>query len=394
MRKLLIIAFLTAAFLGTALAQELKDIERAYLKVVRKVKPACVYLQVIRESSVKDKFGSTDTIISATNFSGIVVTRDGHVATIARGVKDAKKIYAVSVEGRRCEAELVGVDEKADIGIIRIKKIEGWDAVPVEFGDSDKLEAGCLAVIVGSPCGLKHTVVYGNVSGLNRTLVSENTFYTEMIQIACPLSQADPGGLIADSEGKLIGMVSPAFIKTAAFKRVEMLIDSLNRQISSLMDQLAALKRKTPGNQRQPSTPKRDRITRASAAGELYDPALSQGINFAIPVNAIKIVCDRIIRGKKQPYVGVSVRELVAPEKNQLKLESGLFVLQVVPNSPAAKSGLKRNDIILASGDRKISSVQIFRDVISSHAVGQEMKLTVFRKQEKVDVTLKLEERP
>jgi S1-C subfamily serine protease len=392
MRRILLILTAALLTLGTAGAQELKQIEEAYLKVVREVRPSVVAVTVVKMS--KERRGARQlNRVSTTQFSGIVVSKEGHIATIGKGVSGATRIYVDTLKGSRREAKVVGVDSRLNVGIIKVDTAEDWDAKPVEFGDSRKLEVGSLIVVVGCPSGLKHSVVYGNVSGLKRTLVSERTYYTDMIQLSNPVSHSDPGGIVANSDGKLVGMVSPAFIKTPSFRRVEELIDALNRKIEDLTEKLAGMKKKQGADERKPRTPDkkvREDMIRRPLPQDLYDPALSQGINFAIPGSHVKQVCDRIIHNKAQAWLGVLVRELTQAEKQQLKLKQGIYVLQVVPNSPAAKGGLESNDIIMQVGGKTASNVETFRAVIENSSVGDELKLTLYRRKKEVQVSAKL----
>jgi S1-C subfamily serine protease len=393
MRRIVLSAALILLAFGVVGAQDLKEIEEAYLKVVRKVRPTVVAVSVVKMTTRNDGDRLVNWV-SSTQFSGVVVSDKGHIATIAKGVSDASRIYVDTLEGNRHEAELVGVDEKANVGIIKLKDTQNWNVQPVEFGDSDKVEVGSLIVIVGCPSGLKHSVVYGNVSGLKRTLVSSQTFYTDMIQLSNPVSHADPGGLVANSEGKLVGLVSPAFIKTPSFRRVEELIDALDKRVADLTEKLGR-KQEQPNEARKPRRPSEQvekGLIPPQLPADLFDPALSQGINFAIPGNSVKQVCERIIDKKAQPWVGVLVRDLMPPEKVQLKV-NGIFVLEVVADSPASASGLQNRDIILRMGEKAIEDVGQFRNAIDSFSVGDEVTLTVFRKQEEMQLKLKLGKR-
>jgi S1-C subfamily serine protease len=395
-RRILLAAISVLLACGALGAQELKDIEAAYLKIVRKVRPSVVAVTVVKESR-KREGGRVVARIATTQFSGVVVSQEGHIATIAKGVKDASRIYIDTLQGSRHSAELVGVDDRHNVGIIKVKDLARWKPTPIEFGDSADLEVGSLTVIVGCPSGLKHSVVYGNVSGLNRTLVSSSKYYTGMIQLSNPVSHSNPGGLVANSEGKLVGMISPAFIKTPSFRRVEELIDALNEKLLDLSEKMAREKQEDKEKEeRKPTTPSkaaRDRLKRRRLTPDLYDPALSQGINFAIPGNSVKEVCDRIVKGKKQPWLGVLVRELTAPEKAQFGLQAGLFVLHLVPKGPAVQGGLEIRDIITGVGGKPIEGVEKFRSTIQNSVVGAELKLTVYRKGKKSELKIKLGKR-
>ncbi len=394
MRRILLVIAAVVLACGVVGAQELKDIEEAYLKIVRKVRPSVVAIKVYKTSM--NQLGNIRLEqTSTTEFSGIVVTKEGHIATIAKGISGASRIYVETIDGQRSSAELVGVDDSHSVGIIKVRSTKGIELTPAEFGDSDDLEVGSLVVVVGCPSGMKHSVVYGSVSGLDRVLASPSMYYTGMIQLSNPVSHSDPGGLVANSEGKIVGMVAPAFIKTPSFRRVEELVDALQRKMAELAEKLVKKDNDKTESPRQPRVPK-DRVKRAiirpSLKADLYDPALSQGINFALPINTVKQVCDRIIYNKKQPWLGVRIRELKPTEKTQIT-GKGLIILQVVPNSPAMRGGLKTWDILVRVGEKELNSDVTLRKIISASAVGDELTFRVLRKKEELEIKIKLGER-
>lgn len=379
---------------GVAGAQELKDIEEAYLKIVRKVRPSVVSVTVSKTVTERRK-EAVVTHVSSMQFSGMVISKEGHIVTVARGITGTTEISVEMLDGKQRRAELVGTDKQSNVGIIKIKDAEGLELTPVEFGDSGKLRVGSLIVVVGCPSGLKHSVVYGNVSGLNRTLVSALTYYPGMIQLSSPVSHSDPGGLVANSEGKLVGMVSPAFIKMPSFRRVEEVIDAVRRKLTEIGMTASKKEEDKPGQKEEtPSAGDREKVpTPESLPQGLYDPTLSQGINFAIPGSAVKRACERIIQKKPTPWVGVVVRELEPAEKAQLKLQEGLVVLKVVKDSPAGRAELQERDIILRAGSKRADSVETFINAIWKTGVDGELSLSIFRKLKEVEVKIKLEER-
>ena len=388
--KIALISILTLAFCTVAYSQDLKEIEKAYLKIVRQVRPSVVAISVVKTQTVREKEIVVSKVVTA-SFSGVIISKEGHIVTIGRGVEGARDIVVETDKNQKYKAEFLGTDPLTNLAVV---KVDAPDLTPIELGDSSKLEVGSFIVTVGNPCGLKHSVAFGDVSGLNRSLVlatpgegegaslrqQRATLYTNMIQISTPVSHNDPGGLVANSEGKLVGIISPAYAKTPAFRRVEEIVTLLEAQLKEL-ERKVELARRTDEKE-QPPEPHRTVISIGSRIlpADLFDPAMSQGINFAIPSSEVKEACDRIINKKKVAWLGVTVENLTPADLSQLQLRSGITLAEVIKNSPAESAGLKEFDIITELDGKSVTDIEAFRHEVLNSEVGRTVKLAVLRK--------------
>jgi len=399
-----LICIFTLAFCAVARSQDLKEIEKGYLKIVREVRPSVVAVSVVKTQTVREKEVVVSKEVSA-SFSGVIISKEGHIVTIGRGVEGAKDITVETDKNEKYKAEFLGTDPVTNLAVI---KVDASGLTPAEIGDSSKLEVGSFIVTVGNPCGLKHSVAFGNVSGLGRSLVLASVpegegilarrramLYTNMIQISTPVSHNDPGGLVANSEGKLVGIISPAYAKTPAFRQVEELINSLEAQLKELERKFEQSRK--PGEKEQPPEQRQAIIqilTGRILPAELFDPAMSQGINFAIPSADVKSACDRIINKKKVAWLGVTVENLTPPLLSQLDLRSGIIATGVVKGGPAESAGLKEKDVITELDGNRVVDIESFRHEILNSEVGTKVKLSLLRKGEKIEVDVTLGERP
>ena len=139
--------------------------------------------------------------------SGFLIRADGFILTNVHVVADAEKIEVKLKDGRRFPAKVVGTDEATDIAVI---KIEASDLVPVEFGDSDALKIGQLACAIGAPFKQDYSFTCGWVSGIGRTGLlgpsAKSILYEDYIQTDAFINPGNSGGPLFDVDGKIIGM--------------------------------------------------------------------------------------------------------------------------------------------------------------------------------------------
>lgn len=221
--------------------------------------------------------------------SGVIINaKQGLIATNAHVISDAKIIIVTLKNGERYRAKLIGKDDGFDIGII---KIQADHLSEIHFGDSDQLKVGNFVAAIGSPFGLDQTVTSGVISALNRSQPRIEGFQS-FIQTDAPINPGNSGGALVDLKGNFIGM---------------------NTAIITPVD-------------------------------------ASVGIGFAIPSNMVKSVITQLLQyGKvKRGMLGVIVQTVTPDIASSLKIKvnQGTLVSQVLPNSPAAKAGIKVKDII------------------------------------------------
>ncbi|HIK22395.1 MULTISPECIES: HhoA/HhoB/HtrA family serine endopeptidase [unclassified Thermosynechococcus] len=263
--------------------------------------------------------------------SGFIIDPSGIVMTNAHVVSQADTVTVRLKDGRVFEGEVRGVDEVSDLAIVKLKGVtEPLPTAPL--GDSSEVKVGDWAIAVGNPLGLDNTVTLGIVSTLHRSSaqVGIPDKRLDFIQTDAAINPGNSGGPLLNEAGEVIG------INTAI---------------------------------------------RADA----------MGIGFAIPINKAKALQTRLIRGEKiqHAYLGIQMTTFtpaMAKENNAnpnspviLPEVNGVLVLQVLPNTPAAKAGLRWGDVITAVDGEPITSADQLQNIVDSAAVGQVLNLTVQR---------------
>ena len=253
--------------------------------------------------------------------SGVIVdAAKGYVLTNHHVVAQADTIKLILQDQRELDAKVVGSDPETDIAVL---KVEDGALTDLPIADSDSLEIGDFVVAIGNPFGLGQTVTSGIVSALGRT--TQLGGYQDFIQTDASINPGNSGGALVNLRGELVG---------------------INSQIVS----------RSGGN---------------------------IGIGFAIPINLARTVMDQLIehgdvqRGK----LGILGQPLTPDLAKAFGLDSprGALVAQVLPDTPAAKAGLKAEDIILEVNGKEIRNFNQLRNEIGLMRVGDKVKLTVLR---------------
>lgn len=263
--------------------------------------------------------------------SGFIITAEGDILTNAHVVNGADQVTVTLKDGRRFDGIVEGEDSLTDLAVVKIDA--GQDALPVSpLGDSDEVQVGDWAIAVGNPLGLDNTVTLGIVSTLKRSSASVGipNKRLEFIQTDAAINPGNSGGPLLNQTGEVIG------INTAI---------------------------------------------RADA----------MGIGFAIPINKAKEIKGQLARGEAiaHPYLGVQIATLtpdVARRNNEdpnagimLPEVDGVLVIRVVPETPAAVSGLRRGDIILEVDGQPVNSADMLQSSVENSRVGQTLRLKVQR---------------
>ena len=267
--------------------------------------------------------------------SGFIVSKEGHILTNNHVVEGADKITATFSDGSVHDAKVLGKDPTFDVAVL---KIEGKDDYPfLQLGDSDKTEVGEWVVAIGNPFGLEHTVTVGVLSAKNRSIHAENVNFDGFLQTDAAIHPGNSGGPLLDISGKVVG-INTAIVPYA------------------------------------------------------------QGIGFAIPVNMAKQVMDDLIKfGRvKRGWLGVYIQPLTKEfaENYGVVEENGAIVSDVMDDSPAAKAGLERGDVILTVGGDKVKNSQDFVSKIRNRLAGDKVSLGVVRNRKNITVDVLLGEMP
>ncbi|HEY8344929.1 MAG TPA: trypsin-like peptidase domain-containing protein [Bacillota bacterium] len=308
----------------------------AIINVNKKVSPAVVYIDTVRTVKYQPQIPGIFRDFFGPNFfegftpreykqegtgSGFIFRADGYVLTNYHVIEGADRITVNLKNGQKYQAEVIGKDEKYDLAIL---KINAKNLPYLELGDSDAIQIGQWVVAIGNPYGLHETVTTGIISALNRNLKSVNE--SALIQTDAAINPGNSGGPLVDLEGKVIG-INEAILSNA------------------------------------------------------------QGIGFAIPINLVKEnLAELLEKGKitrpAVPGLGILMLPLSQDVIDYfgLNTSSGVLVYQVNKNSPAAKAGLRPQDIILEVDRQPVESPEKLKEIITSKKVGDVVTLLIWRK--------------
>ena len=271
--------------------------------------------------------------------SGFILTEDGYILTNEHVIEDANSITVAMYDGTTYPARVVGYDASNDIAVL---KIDATGLTPVTLGNSDALEVGDEVVAIGNPLGeLTFSLTKGNVSALNRAVTLSSNVTMNLIQTDAAINSGNSGGALFNMYGEVVG------------------------------------------------------ITNAKYSSSGYSSSASiDNIGFAIPINSVRNIVTSIIEKGyiSTPYIGVTVGN-VSQESQDYGMPKGAAIRSVEKDSPAEKAGLQSNDIVTAVDGETISSYEELGKLISESQVGDELKLTVYRKGETLELTVSVGER-
>jgi S1-C subfamily serine protease len=255
--------------------------------------------------------------------SGVAITPDGFVLTSAHVVDGHDgDLRARLVDGREMALDVVGADPLSDLAVLRA---EGGDVPPAQLGDADRLEVGQLVVAIGNPLGFAGSVTAGVVSALGRALPvggpRARRVVEDVIQTDAALNPGNSGGALADSRARVVGV---------------------NTAVAGI------------------------------------------GLGLAVPVNATTrgIIAALMAEGRvRRAYVGIAggPRPLPPRVATELGRERAIEVVEVVAGSPAARAGLRAEDLIVSVDDRDVTDVGDLQRLMSAERIGREVVLGVVR---------------
>ncbi len=295
--------------------------------------------------------------------SGFVWDKDGHIVTNNHVIENASKITVVFADGSQAEATVVGTDPDSDLAVLKVD-VDAGKLQPVQLADSADVKVGQIAIAIGNPFGLENTMTIGFVSALGRLLPVGSQFarapqysIPDVIQTDAAINPGNSGGVLVDSQGRVIGV-------TAAIE--------------------------SP--------------VRANA-----------GVGFVIPSNIVAKVVPVLIKDGSfdHTWIGISGTALTPDLADAMKLDPeqrGALVVEVSPDSPADKAGLRGSDrtITLDGEDIRVGGdvivdidgapIQAIDDVIAylarSTEVGQTIAVTVLRDGDEKEIKIELDARP
>jgi serine protease Do len=321
---------------GLPPAEAPRNAPGSFADLTERVAPAVVSIQAERtqprqqtgpRNPLEEFFGFRfpGAVPQAGEGSGFVISADGYVVTNNHVVDDFDKIDVVFLDGTTLPARIVGRDAATDVALLKVEPKKPLPSLPL--GDSDKTRPGDWVVAIGNPFGLENTVTAGIVSAKHRRqLGSEGPRYADFIQTDAAINPGNSGGPLVNLAGEVVG---------------------INTMIYS------------------------------GSGGNV-------GVGFAIPANMAKQVLPqlrtkgRVARGK----LGVQIQPVTADNAEFLGLESahGALVGSVEEDSPAARAGIRRGDVIVEFDGKRIRDMDELPQLVAATPIGTKSKVVVVRK--------------
>ncbi|MDT8444518.1 MAG: DegQ family serine endoprotease [Desulfuromonadales bacterium] len=312
-------------------APELLISQKAFIDVSEKVTPAVVNIRAERVRMVdrlsplfEEFFGGIfrkppEQQRERSLGSGFILSEDGYILTNEHVVSGAEQIKVRLTDQRVFPGKVIGVDPKTDVAVI---KIEADGPLPVAvLGDSDRLKVGQWALAIGNPFGLDSTLTVGVISATGRTDIGIED-YENFVQTDASINPGNSGGPLLNIYGEVVA-VNTAIV------------------------------------------------------------ASGQGIGFAIPINLAKQVADQLISSGEvtRGWLGVSIQPLDADLAASFGLDrvTGALVTGVLPDTPAAKAGMQRGDVLLSFDGKPVRSVKELQLLVASSPLEKELLVEVLR---------------
>ncbi len=261
--------------------------------------------------------------------SGFIIGADGRLITNAHVVDGAERVQVTLKDGTVYEGKVLGADSFTDVAVI---KIDARNLPTADLGDAESLTPGEWAIAIGNPLGLDNTVTVGIISALGRSSsqVGVPDKRVRFIQTDAAINPGNSGGPLLNSQGEVIG------INTAI---------------------------------------------RADA----------QGLGFAIPIETAQRIANQLFtKGQADhPYLGIHMVNLTKETKQEINKsqdfnfkipqEEGVLIVRVIPNSPAAKSGLEPGDVIRQVAYQPVKTSLQVQEQVDLSEIGAELELEILR---------------
>ena len=299
--------------------------------VVTEVMPSVV--SVTSEMVTSGFFGQYTEYVAG---SGILIDNKGYIATNNHVVEDARSVYVELIDGRTLPADIVGTDTLTDLAVITI---DTTDLPYAYWGNSSSLSLGEWVLAIGNALGEGITATEGIVSRLNVSVSVDGNILYGLIQTTAAINPGNSGGPLVNLSGEVIGITSVKIV-----------------------------------------------------ASEV------EGIGYAISSNEARPIIEDLIRNGRvtYPWLGVSVSTVtpLLAASEDLAVDRGALIAEVVAQSPAEAAGLQSGDVIIRFADKEITNLANLIQAIRSSQIGQDVEIVFVRGEDTKTTSAQLIERP
>ncbi|MEO7558997.1 MAG: DegQ family serine endoprotease [Nitrosospira sp.] len=375
--------------------------------------------------------------------SGFIITSDGYILTNTHLVDSAEEITVKLTDKREFRAKLIGADRKTDIALL---KIDATGLPKVTQGDPNKLKVGEWVVAIGSPFGFENSVTAGIVSAKGRSLAQEN--FVPFIQTDVAINPGNSGGPLFNMKGEVVGINSQIYSRTGGFMglsfaipidvatdissqliahgkvsrgRIGVLIQEVTKELAESFGLpkpngalVASVQKDGPAD--KAGIEARDVILKfdgkpVNASGDLPRIVGSTKPGSKVQVQVwrngstkeLTVAVDEVApeervggrggkRGKAADTanrIGLSLSELTTEQKQQLEIENGLLVEDMVPGI-ASRAGVRPGDVILSINNQGVKTVEQFNQLLNKVEKGRNIAILVRRGDTATFITMKL----
>jgi serine protease Do len=289
---------------------------------------------------IKTTISSPDTILQQDLHgigSGFIVRSDGYIVTNNHVVENARQLQVILRDGaKKYDARVVGTSPEDDVAVL---KVDAQNLPALNWGDSNALKVGQLAIAIGSPLGQQNSVTKGVISALHRSIsvpdpasgATQNIL--NAIQTDAQINPGNSGGPLLNSAGQVVG-------------------------VNFAIEQAQA----------------------------------GPGLGFALDGNAAHDIANQLIQTGhiNRPFLGVTYQQLDETAASANALVVGAWVTAITPGSPADHAGIKVHDVITKVNDQSIDDSHPLKDVLRQYAPGTKVSVTIYRggKNQTLQVTL------
>jgi len=301
-------------------------VERRTIEIFERVSPSVV--QVVGRKSSGDVFSTDENSENLQSGTGFIWDAMGHVVTNNHVVQGTNELAVRLASGEAVRAQVVGVAPTYDLAVLRLVNPRQLPP-PISSGTSSTLKVGQYTLAIGTPYGLTQSLTTGVISALQRRLPTRfGREIANVIQTDAAINPGNSGGPLLDSGGRLIGVNTAIFSPSGA----------------------------------------------------------NAGVGFAIPVDIVNRVVPDLIRDGRVPTPGIGLVPAAEAVATRLGVE-GIVVMRIVPNSPAARAGVKGvnadagtiGDVIVKVGGKKVHRIPDLTDELERVGVGGTIQLTLKR---------------